>query len=226
MTKAPAPRKNPKKEPVTATIPKSKTLRVAEVEGQSREEKMSELAMSPIIANTVTTMAFAKGNFGELDLTTSMDVMTAKAKQVKAGNLSELEATLTVQAATLDTIFNEMARRAAANMGEHLGATETYLRLAFKAQAQCRATIETLAEVKYPKAATFIKQANIAQQQQVNNTERNGELSQSRTEKNIGATNELLEANHGERLDTRATGETSGGNPHMEAVGTIYGASN
>jgi hypothetical protein len=38
-------------------------------------------------------------------------------------------------------MFNELARRAALNMGEYLNATETYLRHEFKAQAQCRSTI-------------------------------------------------------------------------------------
>ena len=61
-----------------------------------------------------------------------------------------------------------MARR-----GEHreyLPAAETYLRLALKAQAQCRATVEALAEIKNPRPVAFVKQANIAQgPQQVNN---------------------------------------------------------
>ena len=35
-------------------------------------------------------------------------------------------------------------------MGEHIGAMETYARLAMKAQSQCRSTIETLAEMKNP----------------------------------------------------------------------------
>jgi hypothetical protein len=51
----------------------------------------------------------------------------------------------------LDAIFNEMARRAALNMGQHLGPTETYMRLALKAQSQSRATLETLAEIKNPR---------------------------------------------------------------------------
>jgi hypothetical protein len=39
-----------------------------------------------------------------------------------------------------------------------------------KPQAQCRATIEALAEIKNPRPVAFVKQANIAQgPQQVNN---------------------------------------------------------
>ncbi len=70
-----------------------------------------------------------------------------------------------VQARTLNIMF----RRAAINMGEYLEATETDLRLALKAQAQSRATVEALAEMKNPRAVAFVRQANIARQQQVNN---------------------------------------------------------
>ena len=48
---------------------------------------------------------------------------------------------------TLDTMFTEMTRRMAPNMGEHLAATEIYARIALKAQAQSRATLEALAKL-------------------------------------------------------------------------------
>jgi hypothetical protein len=72
---------------------------------------------------------------------------------------------------TLDTIFNELARRCQANVcGGYLDAAERYLRLALKAQSQCRANIETFAEIKNPKPLAFVQQANIASgPQQVNN---------------------------------------------------------
>jgi len=45
-----------------------------------------------------------------------------------------------------------------------------HMRLAFKAQSQARAAIETLAEIKNPHQFAFVKQANIAGgNQQVNN---------------------------------------------------------
>ncbi len=55
------------------------------------------------------------------------------------------------------------------NAGEYLDATDRYMRLALKAQAQCRATLETLAKIKNP-PTLFAQQANIAHgPQQVNN---------------------------------------------------------
>ena len=158
--------------PATASAPapaKANVLTVTQEEGKTRERQKAELGLSSTVANAVTSSNFAQGSFGVVALSEAVGVMREKIARVKAGDLSDVEATLTAQAATLDTVFNELARRAALNMGEHLGATETYLRLAFKAQAQCRSTLETLAEVKTPKAATFVRQQNVAYQQQVNN---------------------------------------------------------
>jgi hypothetical protein len=79
------------------------------------------------------------------------------------------------------------------------------LRLALKAQSQCRATLETLSAIKNP-PVVIAKQANISNgHQQINNG-----VPATRTEKNENTQNELLaEAQHGsETLDTRTTGAT------------------
>ena len=77
---------------------------------------------------------------------------------------------LVAQAHTLQARFYELARRAGFNLGEYINAGETYMRLALKAQSQCRATLETLATIKNLAPLTFVKQANIAQgPQHVNN---------------------------------------------------------
>jgi len=70
------------------------------------------------------------------------------------GDLAFASRMLAAQAVTLDTIFGEMARRMALNMGEYLGATETYGRIAMKAQAQSRATLEALAKLHQPREQT------------------------------------------------------------------------
>ena len=77
---------------------------------------------------------------------------------------------LSAQAVAFNAVFAEMARRAALNMGEHIGATESYMRPALKAQSQSRATVETLATIKNP-PVVFARQTNINNggQQQVNN---------------------------------------------------------
>ncbi len=51
-----------------------------------------------------------------------------------------------------------------------MGTAETLLRLALKAQSQCRTTLLTLAEIKNPRPIAFVNQANFAHgPQQVNN---------------------------------------------------------
>jgi hypothetical protein len=73
------------------------------------------------------------------------------------------------QVTALNVMFGELSRRAAANMGEYLQTSELYLRMAFKAQNQCRMTLETLSNIKNP-PVVYAKQANIANgPQQVNN---------------------------------------------------------
>jgi hypothetical protein len=205
----------------------STTLTVTDDEGgKSRHRKIAELGFSAAVTNTVTASHFAKGSFGALDLSESISVKNEKIAKVKAGDMPEVEATLIAQAVTLDTVFNELARRAAANMGAHTTATETYLRLAFKAQAQCRATLETLAEVKNPRHATFVHQQNIANQQQVNNGGDNTTSTRAPApaqRKSSNRANELLEAQHGEWMDTGATGKAGGTDPHVEAVGMVNG---
>jgi len=181
---------------------KSNVLQVTLKKGQTMEHQLAELGLSPCALNAHTAAMFAQGAFGKIGVSEAFAVMLDKATRTEAGDLSELEATLTAQAATLDAVFNEMARRAALNMGQHLDATEKYMRLALKAQGQCRATAETLAEIKFPRSATFIKQANIAGQQQVNNGQAGIEGHRIAPEKTINPTNELLTKGIHATLDT------------------------
>jgi len=103
-------------------------------------------------------------------------------------------------------------------------ATEIYLRLAPKAQSQCRTTWESLAEIKNPRAVAFVRQANIAHGlQQVNNG--TGPEPPARAEI-ANQSNELLGGDNGQRLDTRAPGTAVGGNPELATVGTFDRAEN
>ena len=87
--------------------------------------------------------------------------------EVVDGNLCRLERMLTCQAIALDTIFNRLALKAANS--EYMKNYEGFMRLAFKAQAQARSTVEALAMLKHPQP--YISQTNIGQvgHNQVNN---------------------------------------------------------
>ena len=130
---------------------------------------------------------------------------------------------LASQAVALDSIFISMALRAKVNMGEYMNAAEKYMRLALKAQGQCRATLETLAAIKNPQP--YI-QNNKAEYQQVNNGtipfEGNNQTNtRTHAGKNSKDANGLLEdkTHEQEWLDTGAA-ETAGGNDkELETVG-------
>ena len=174
----------------------------------------SEGALSPSMNGAAVVESFAKGPFGEVDLVAAISTLNEQIDEIRRGDMSGPEAILYAQVNALQSIFVNLARRA--NSQEYLRQFEAYMTFALKAQAQCRATLEALNEIKFPKSATFVKQANIANQQQVNNG------ISPRAEKTANPANELLpEANHG-ALDAGATEATGHSHPTMEAVGEIH----
>lgn len=138
-------------------------------------------------------------------------------RKVSDGNMKPVEYMLLSQALALQNLFTNLARRAAKQ--DHLKVQSTYLTFALKAQAQCRATLEALAEIKNPRSVAFVRQANVAHgPQQVNNAPQ-----ASRAENNANRQNGLLEATDESRLVSRATGTTSRSHQEVEAVGTVDG---
>lgn len=77
-----------------------------------------------------------------------------RGEKLGGGDLELAGQLLASQAVTLDAIFTEMARRSGLNMGEYLDASERYMRLALKAQANSRATLEALAKLHQPREQT------------------------------------------------------------------------
>jgi hypothetical protein len=93
------------------------------------------------------------------------------------------------------------------------------MRLALKAQSQSRATVETLAAIKNP-PVVYARQANFAAgHQQVNNG-----VQASGAREIESPPTKLLEADHGERMDTGTTSAARGANQAMETVGALDGA--
>ena len=200
----------------------SNTLAVTEAAGKSRARLRAELGLSSIVPNSRTAQSFGKKQVGELDLCEVIDVMTEKARAVRSGDLTGLEEMLAVQAIALDAILNELANRAAVNLREHIQAAETYLRLALKAQGQCRATVETLSEMKFPRHVAFVKQANIAQgPQQVNNGMRPPD---TRAEIMMDHPNGLKGLGHEQRLDAGAPGAAGGLDTRVQTMDAIHRA--
>ena len=101
---------------------------------------------------------------------------------------------------------------------EYVHILERYLKLALRAQSQCRATWETLATIKNPPMMGYVRQANIAAgPQQVNNTAPAPAGSRAREKSNTPS--KLLQEGHDEqRMDIGTTGAAGENDPPMETV--------
>ncbi len=167
------------------------------VSGRTEEEKLANIGLSPEFKAAVTAHAYAP-LVGTQDLAAVFQrVGELSTRSVKDGS-KDLEYMLTSQAIALDSIFNRLAVQAQASVGKHPKVVETYLRLALKAQSQCRATAEALAAIKSPKQ--YINQTNVAGAMQIN----------------IDAENS--------HVDRRAESKDATSNQTVEALGEIYGS--
>lgn len=170
------------------------------VEGEDLELVYARAALRPAVSGA-TTLKVYKRNFDELGLAGLVHALTEQVRSISEGDLSRAEELLIAQAHTLDAIFNDLARRAVS--AQYQKKFDLYLKLALRAQSQCRATLETLSTIKNPPMPRYVNQANIAHgHQQVNNTRYETEFEISKSE--------LLEDQHGEWMDlgeTQAPGE-------------------
>ena len=202
---------------MTATFPQA-----------SEPEKAAALArmvLRPSVNAAAVMETYAKP-LGEQNLAALVDALSAGMDDVWAGDLKRAEAMLYGQAHALQAIFMNLARRAASQ--EYLKQWEAYLRMALKAQNQCRMTLETLATIKNP-PVVFARQVNINNggQQQVNNGAA-PPAAQDLARATIppAAPSELLEGEHGEWMGPGTTGAAGGADPHLEAVGAIHRPAN
>ena len=167
------------------------------------DEKMQphQIVLSSNVQNAVGIAAW--GNFaGEANLQELCNDLGEQTKNVQDGDMRSVEGMLFRQAKTLETMFTNLTRRASKQ--DNMKWLQTFLTLALKSQAQCRSTLEALAEIKNPRPVSFVKQANIANgNQQVNNTYASAS---GHSGINSGAgnfqtePNKLLEADHGQRM--------------------------
>ncbi len=196
----------------------------------------ARMAVRPSLNGAVVIHAYQANIMGkEADLNVLIDQLRGTFAEVKGGDLHTLEAMLISQATALQTIFTSLARRAQDQ--QYQKSLESFLGLALKAQAQSRATISALVDLKYPRQATFVKQANIANgPQQVNNgaavaaNPDSGELVRkvrTHAEKSESKQNKLLEADHGQpgkRMDTRAAQTAERSYQTVETVEQVHRA--
>ena len=221
----PKPTRKATDAPAPAAVDKSRTAQLSVKQGEAEDRTRAGLVARGMVSNAATVLRFHEADFPGLALMEMVRELQAQGEAVNRGDFAVPERLLSAQALTLNAIFGELARRAALNMGEHLDATDRYLRLALKAQSQCRATVETLAAIKNP-PVVFARQANINNggQQRVNNGAVPSPRDQAtHTEQTVSKPNELLEdATHGRtQLDTRATPAAGRAHQDLAAVGAV-----
>lgn len=181
--------------PDKASAPKTPTSyknQAVEVQVSSTDEKEFAGAVARKLTRPEVSAAGVIENW-QKDTHDVNELVSELARQidvVNGGDLARAEGMLIAQAHALDNIFANLARRAT-NQG-YLKQWEAYMRMAMKAQNQCRMTLETLATIKNP-PVLFARQANISNggQQLVSNG--NGTVGACRADSRAPAANATIE---------------------------------
>lgn len=193
MAKKPPPANNP-----NAIKLDERHLTAGLIDNLSSEMSPNHLvaSMTTLSVNTAFTVKKFANVEDSVEVSDYILELQKAGNEVVDGNLGRLERMLTSQAIALDTIFNKLAVRAANS--EYMKNYEGFMRLAFKAQAQARSTVEALAMLKHPQP--YISQTNIGQvgHNQVNNayaiTSSNTDIPMATVAENLDiAPNELLD---------------------------------
>jgi len=121
---------------------------VVEGNGSASEVRLREIAqqaVDPCVTSSAVVAAFGGGmSGGAIDRQAIYEAVRAQALDARDGGFAAADATLVGQAIALNVIFATMARRGQAALRRPGAAGERSLRLAMRAQAQCRATLHAL----------------------------------------------------------------------------------
>ena len=136
------------------------------------EKAIRQFVQSPELTNSAVVLAYKGSIAGDrIDLSDIVDSMQQSSEKLQSNAPLELtENILISQAQSLNVMFCDLAIKA--NNQKYIDNMDKYLKLALKAQSQCRATLETLSNIKNP-PVIFAKHANIAHNQQINNQQVN-----------------------------------------------------
>lgn len=133
------------------------TLSVGAQPGEDREHQIAAIAIRPGVRHASLSSTYANQLFGDShkpSIERDTKVMGELMSKAEGGDKALASRMLAAQAVTLDAMFTELGRRSAANMGEYIEATDRYMKLALKAQSNCRATLEALTKLHQPREQT------------------------------------------------------------------------
>ena len=181
----------------------------------TRSQTLARLVTGGVLS--AATLKQYSGAGEDLEVSDLVAEMKKAGDEAVAGDMKRVERMLANQMLTLDVLFNNLAQRSGRQ--DTFKGIEVLMRLALKAQAQARATAETLSVIKNP--MPYIKQANIANgPQQVNNG------TPASAGKNQSPPNELLEHQHGNTLDIGAQATAGRADPAMATVEAKHRSTN
>jgi len=198
---------------------KSRTLTVEAYPGESETRAKARAVLRPSVGAACAAQAIEPDLADAIPLADLVDELADQVKAVHGGKLARPEALLTVQAHTLDLLFNRLLRRAMGS--DTIPPFEANMRMALRAQSQCARTIEVLSALKNP-PVVIAKQANVTTGPQQNNFG----TAPARTREIGNPPTELLEAQDGERLDTGPAAEAIRGDPALATVDAQHRAAN
>ncbi len=195
-----------------------KELTLSAPDAESGRREYAKLMSSSELASARVMIATEglQGLGADLDTPALVEHLREQATVIQSGDTALIESMLMNQAVSLQSLFVKLIERGMRS--ELMAHYEAHLRLALRAQAQCTRTLETLATIKNP-PMVFAQQANIAQQQQVNNGVMTTE---SRPPETDNPQNKLLECAPGERLDCGTPTTASGVNPQLATLEAIH----
>ena len=200
----------------TLSKAEANVLRSTLKQGETIEARQAEFMVEGLAMNAVVGLAFSN-RLGTLDLTECFAHLLRTTQATAGGNSKSQEAILAGQIISTNAMYTDLAMMARNNLDKGLDMFERLMRLALKAQSNCRATVETLALIQNPRPV-FAQQANIANgPKQINNT-LPPPNPVARARKINSRPNKLLEAN-GERLDAGTPSAAGDGNQELATVG-------
>ena len=182
--------------------------------------KPNDALRCPLTKSAVTTAAWMNRSYGNADVAASLILSLEKcASSIAAGDPSHVENMLLAQADALDTVFHVLLQQAMPNMGKSPGVAEVYLRLALKAQANARATLDSLSRARTPQVgATFVGQANISGGPQI--VHNVGQMLPTWGDEHFRP-NELLERQHVQKMVGGTTGAAVASHTPLEAMAPL-----
>jgi hypothetical protein len=180
----------------------------------------ADLLISPAIAALrVLRAADNKTVMGEnIDLPSLAEILKNQADAIHRNDMKNVEAMLINQSVALQNLFARLSEKAL--FADYVPTFETMMKLALRAQNQCRATLQTLAEIKNP-PVVIARQANVTSgPQQINNSTE----VPSRAGKNKKAQSKLSGGEHELPSNTGTPCIASQAHPTLEAVGKVHRA--